>query len=108
MRRRLAQAVPPARDRRLDTSSDRRRKLHVPPQIPPTIGCMALNHHPKKRFGQNFLHDPAIIDRIVAALDPRPGERLGLDQYIILFSFLLYQDWQQPETLCQAGIIVSN
>lgn len=37
---------------------------------------MALNHHPKKRFGQNFLHDPAIIDRIVAALDPRPGERL--------------------------------
>jgi len=30
----------------------------------------------RKRFGQHFLHDPAIIDRIVAAIDPRPGDRL--------------------------------
>jgi 16S rRNA (adenine1518-N6/adenine1519-N6)-dimethyltransferase len=29
---------------------------------------------PRKRFGQHFLHDPAIIGRIVAALDARPGE----------------------------------
>jgi len=35
-----------------------------------------LNHRPRKRFGQNFLHDPAIIDRIVAAIQPRPGDRL--------------------------------
>jgi 16S rRNA (adenine1518-N6/adenine1519-N6)-dimethyltransferase len=29
---------------------------------------------PRKRFGQHFLHDPAIIGRILAALDARPGE----------------------------------
>jgi 16S rRNA (adenine1518-N6/adenine1519-N6)-dimethyltransferase len=31
-------------------------------------------HRPRKRFGQNFLHDPRIIDRIVDAIDPRPGQ----------------------------------
>ena len=31
---------------------------------------------PRKRFGQHFLHDPAVLARIVAAIDPRPGERL--------------------------------
>jgi len=30
----------------------------------------------RKRFGQHFLHDPAVIARIVAALAPRPGEHL--------------------------------
>ncbi len=30
----------------------------------------------RRRFGQHFLHDPAIIERIVAAIDPRPGEAL--------------------------------
>ena len=29
---------------------------------------------PRKRFGQHFLHDPAIIGRILDALDARPGE----------------------------------
>ena len=29
-----------------------------------------------KRFGQHFLHDAAVIAQIVAAIDPRPGERL--------------------------------
>jgi 16S rRNA (adenine1518-N6/adenine1519-N6)-dimethyltransferase len=33
-------------------------------------------HRPRKRFGQNFLHDPAVIDRIIRTIDPRPGERL--------------------------------
>ena len=32
--------------------------------------------HAKKRYGQHFLHDPGTIDRIVRAIDPRPGERL--------------------------------
>jgi 16S rRNA (adenine1518-N6/adenine1519-N6)-dimethyltransferase len=32
--------------------------------------------HARKRFGQHFLVDPAVIDRIVAAIDPRPGEAL--------------------------------
>jgi len=31
-------------------------------------------HHARKRFGQHFLADDAIIDRIVRAIDPRPGE----------------------------------
>ena len=30
----------------------------------------------RKRFGQHFLHDRAVIRRIVDAVDPRPGERL--------------------------------
>jgi 16S rRNA (adenine1518-N6/adenine1519-N6)-dimethyltransferase len=30
----------------------------------------------RRRFGQHFLHDPAAISRIVAALAPRPGEHL--------------------------------
>jgi 16S rRNA (adenine1518-N6/adenine1519-N6)-dimethyltransferase len=30
----------------------------------------------RKRFGQHFLHDPGVLRRIVAAIDPRPGERI--------------------------------
>ena len=30
----------------------------------------------RKRFGQHFLHDPGVIARIVAAIDPQPGDRL--------------------------------
>jgi len=30
----------------------------------------------RKRFGQHFLHDPGVIRRIVAAIDPLPGDRL--------------------------------
>lgn len=37
---------------------------------------MAEPHRARKRFGQHFLHDPAIIARLVAAIRPRPGERL--------------------------------
>jgi len=33
-------------------------------------------HRPRKRFGQNFLHDPGSIGRILAAVTPRPGEHL--------------------------------
>ncbi|MET0110028.1 MAG: 16S rRNA (adenine(1518)-N(6)/adenine(1519)-N(6))-dimethyltransferase RsmA [Candidatus Thiodiazotropha sp.] len=35
-----------------------------------------MNHRPRKRFGQNFLHDPGIILRIVQAIDPRPNDNL--------------------------------
>ncbi|MFW5909211.1 MAG: 16S rRNA (adenine(1518)-N(6)/adenine(1519)-N(6))-dimethyltransferase RsmA [Thiohalospira sp.] len=34
------------------------------------------DHRPRKRFGQNFLHDPNIIQRIVDAVAPRPDEAL--------------------------------
>lgn len=30
----------------------------------------------RKRFGQHFLHDPAVLNRIVDAVDPRPGDNL--------------------------------
>ncbi|HYB50653.1 MAG TPA: 16S rRNA (adenine(1518)-N(6)/adenine(1519)-N(6))-dimethyltransferase RsmA [Burkholderiaceae bacterium] len=33
-------------------------------------------HRARKRFSQNFLHDAGIIERIVAAIDPRPGQHL--------------------------------
>jgi 16S rRNA (adenine1518-N6/adenine1519-N6)-dimethyltransferase len=33
-------------------------------------------HRPRKRFGQNFLHDPGTIQRIVNAIDPKPGDNL--------------------------------
>ncbi|MEX0730417.1 MAG: 16S rRNA (adenine(1518)-N(6)/adenine(1519)-N(6))-dimethyltransferase RsmA [Aquisalimonadaceae bacterium] len=33
-------------------------------------------HRARKRFGQNFLHDSHVIDRIVRAVAPRPGDPL--------------------------------
>jgi 16S rRNA (adenine1518-N6/adenine1519-N6)-dimethyltransferase len=33
-----------------------------------------LRHRARRRFGQNFLHDARIIDRIADAIDPRPGQ----------------------------------
>jgi 16S rRNA (adenine1518-N6/adenine1519-N6)-dimethyltransferase len=35
-----------------------------------------LKHIPRKRFGQHFLTDPAVIDAIVRAIDPRPGQAM--------------------------------
>jgi 16S rRNA (adenine1518-N6/adenine1519-N6)-dimethyltransferase len=35
-----------------------------------------MHHQARKRFGQNFLVDEGIIDRIINAIDPRPGQRL--------------------------------
>ena len=37
---------------------------------------MSGRHRARKRFGQNFLHDPAIIRRIVEAIQPRAHEHL--------------------------------
>jgi len=33
-------------------------------------------HVARKRFGQNFLHDPGILRRIVESIAPRPGQTL--------------------------------
>jgi 16S rRNA (adenine1518-N6/adenine1519-N6)-dimethyltransferase len=33
-------------------------------------------HIPRKRFGQHFLSDQAIIDAIVGAIDPKPGDAM--------------------------------
>jgi len=35
-----------------------------------------LRHVARKRFGQNFLHDEQVIDRIIAAIAPQPGDLL--------------------------------
>jgi len=35
-----------------------------------------MQHIPRKRFGQHFLTDPAVIDAIVRAIDPKPGDAL--------------------------------
>lgn len=35
-----------------------------------------MNHKPRKRFGQNFLHDQQVIDRIVASIAPRSSDVL--------------------------------
>ena len=35
-----------------------------------------MQHRPRKRFGQHFLHDPRVIGKILAAVAPRPGDRL--------------------------------
>ena len=33
-------------------------------------------HKPRKRFGQNFLHDPQVIQRIVSSIRPREGQSM--------------------------------
>ena len=33
-------------------------------------------HRPRKRFGQNFLHDPQVIQRIVNSIRPREGQSM--------------------------------
>ena len=35
-----------------------------------------LGHKVRKRFGQNFLKDPAIISSIVSEINPKPGQSL--------------------------------
>ena len=37
---------------------------------------MSGNHRPRRRFGQNFLHDRHVIGRILRAVAPRSGEAL--------------------------------
>jgi 16S rRNA (adenine1518-N6/adenine1519-N6)-dimethyltransferase len=36
----------------------------------------ALQHQARRRFGQNFLHDPHVIERIVEAISPLPGQTI--------------------------------
>lgn len=35
-----------------------------------------MKHIPRKRFGQHFLHDQSVIERIAAAVGPQPGDTL--------------------------------
>jgi 16S rRNA (adenine1518-N6/adenine1519-N6)-dimethyltransferase len=35
-----------------------------------------MAHRPRKRFGQNFLHDVSVIHKILAVVHPEPGQHL--------------------------------
>lgn len=35
-----------------------------------------MTHRPRKRFGQNFLHDESVVYNILAAIDARPDQHL--------------------------------
>ncbi len=35
-----------------------------------------MPHQARKRFGQNFLHDRGVIDRIIRVINPQPGQNL--------------------------------
>ena len=35
-----------------------------------------MSHKARKRFGQNFLHDPGVISRIVSSINPKEGQLL--------------------------------
>jgi len=35
-----------------------------------------MSHTPRKRFGQHFLHDPGVIDRIIASIQPRSTDAI--------------------------------
>ncbi|MCB1802965.1 MAG: 16S rRNA (adenine(1518)-N(6)/adenine(1519)-N(6))-dimethyltransferase RsmA [Gammaproteobacteria bacterium] len=35
-----------------------------------------MSHRPRKRFGQNFLHDQSVIERILMHVDPQPGQHI--------------------------------
>lgn len=39
-------------------------------------GKKNAGHKARKRFGQNFLHDHSVIDKIVRAIHPKPGQGL--------------------------------
>lgn len=36
----------------------------------------SMNHRPRKRFGQNFLHDQMVIERIVNSVNPKTADRI--------------------------------
>lgn len=42
----------------------------------PTHDAAGFRTDAKKRLGQNFLHERSVIDKIVLAVDPRPGDQL--------------------------------
>ncbi|MEW5892887.1 MAG: 16S rRNA (adenine(1518)-N(6)/adenine(1519)-N(6))-dimethyltransferase RsmA [Pseudomonadota bacterium] len=37
---------------------------------------MLDGHRPRKALGQNFLHDPGVLSKIVAAIAPQPGDHM--------------------------------
>lgn len=46
------------------------------PRSPASLDALGLSHQPRKRFGQNFLHDAGVIGQIVDAIAPNPDDLL--------------------------------
>jgi 16S rRNA (adenine1518-N6/adenine1519-N6)-dimethyltransferase len=46
------------------------------PTLKSSVTTSETGHVARKRFGQNFLHDPALISRLVDAIAPQPGDRI--------------------------------
>ena len=53
----------------------RRRKQHVH-RCQGCDGYVPVRHVARKRFGQNFLHDQQVINRIIASIAPQPTDLL--------------------------------
>lgn len=54
-------------------------------------GPSSAAHRPRKRFGQNFLVDRSIVQRIVRAIDPQPKDRMieiGPGHGVLTFALL--------------------
>src|SRR5437773_3783652 len=62
------------------TSRAERRAAPKPARVPagnrPRYTAVEGHHLPRKRFGQHFLADSAVIEAIVDAIDPRQGQPL--------------------------------
>ena len=43
---------------------------------PNVISTNGMQHRARKRFGQNFLHDRGVIERIVRSINPQPDDHL--------------------------------
>lgn len=48
----------------------------MPERYDPDAGGLLSMRAPRKRFGQNFLEDPSVIEQIVTAIRALPGERV--------------------------------
>ena len=54
----------------------------------------SATHTPRKRFGQNFLHDARVIQSIVSAIAPKESEpvlEIGPGQGALTQALLVYQ-----------------
>ena len=59
-----------------DPLSTPRPPGYTSPHRHPTPESPIQSHRPRRRFGQNFLRDGAVIDRIAQAIAPEAGEHL--------------------------------
>ena len=62
-----------------------------PPAMSPPAMNTGFTEPAKKHLGQNFLHEKGVIEKIVQAIDPRPGDvlvEIGPGQGALTFPLL--------------------